>query len=303
MEAISFSKQVKKEICQREFRNSCCVSAACYGVACVGKYFDVNGVVLHTENAFIARWVQELYRLADIAGKVYVKGKAPARIYEFSVKDHYEVEKMLALFGHTGEETSVSIHPDNFMCEHCFSAFVAAGFICCGTTTDPGKGYNLEFVSNRYKMLQGLEKLLQERGFSPKRAVRNGINVLYFKASSQVEDMLTFIGAQKATLEVMSSKVLKDFRNRANRIANCETANIDKTVAATAQAREDIRLLRQYGILGNLSEVLQEAAYLREENPELSLSELASMCTQPVSKSGLSHRYRKLAQLAQQYKE
>ena len=64
--------------------------------------------------------------------------------------------------------------------------------------------------------------------------VRKGAHVVYFKASEQIEDLLTFMGAQNAALEIMNLKVFKDFRNKANRITNCETANIDKTVAASS---------------------------------------------------------------------
>lgn len=125
---------------------------------------------------------------------------------------------MLALFGHTGEEPSLRINSRNFTCEHCVSAFVAAAFLCCGTITNPQREYNLEFLSVRYNLILDFEALLLGHGFAPKHTRRKGSNVLYLKASEQIEDLLTFMGASGAALEIMNLKVYKDFRNKANRI-------------------------------------------------------------------------------------
>lgn len=299
---MSFSQQVKKEITARDIANPCCITAGCYGIACFGRHFDARGVVLHTERAYIAQWAKQLYEQAGIVGKVYAKGNETARTYEFSVKDPFEVEKLLALLGHTGEEPTLRIHTENFMCAGCLATFAAAAFLCCGTVVNPRKSYNMEFVCARQKLLEDFEALLRGRGFAPKRTLRKGTGVLYFKASEQIEDMLTFMGAGGAALEIMNTKVYRDFRNKANRIANCETANIDKTINANRQVMEDIRLLEERGILHTLPDTLREAARLRRQNPELSLAEIAQMCEAPVSKSGLSHRYRKLSQLAAGYR-
>lgn len=297
---MSFSKQAKKEISKQAINAPCCVTAAAYGIACFGRYFDAKGLVLKTENVFIAQWAKAVYKQAGIVGRVYVKGDEEKRSYEFAVKDPFEVEKMLAAFGHTGEETAVRIHPDNFGCEGCFSSFCAAAFLCCGSVTDPEKEYMLEFVHSRHKLMDDFAELLIQQGFSPKRTLRRGANVLYFKASEQIEDMLTFMGAGHATLELIGSKAYKDMRNKANRITNCESANIDKTVLASHKTLEAIKALQRRGALEQLPPALQEAARLRSEYPELSLAELTQMCEGSVSKSGLSHRLRKLVSLAEQ---
>lgn len=300
---MSFSQDVKKEIAARELTLPCCVSAACYGIACFGRYFDERGVVLHTERAFIAQWAKQVFEAAGVAGKVYVRGPQHKTSYEFAVKDPFEAEKVLAMFGHTGDETAVRIRAENFLCEECFSAFVAAAFLCCGTIVTPEKGYLLEFVHARHKLMEDFAALLAQHDFLPGHALRKGANVLYFKASEQIEDLLTYMGASSAALEIMNLKVYKDFRNKANRIANCENANIDKIVQANRQVLEDIRTLEEHGALDILPQPLQQAAQLRRLHPALSLSELAELSPEPVSKSGLSHRYRKLAQHAAALRE
>ncbi len=294
---MSFSQTVKKEIIKNDLTRPCCVSAACYGAACFAKQFDTNGVVIHTEQSYIANRIKALYAEAGIKGQVYVR-KSAKNSYEFSVKDPFEAEKTLAMFSHTGQEPSLRIRGENFICSKCFSSFLSVAFLCSGVIGDPSKGYVLEFVSPRYSLVKDFLSLIQEHGFTPGHATRKGRNVVYFKASEQIEDMLTTMGAQNAALEIINLKIFKDFRNKANRITNCETANIDKTVAATQKILYAIEFLEENGVLETMSEPLRQAAKLKREYPDYSLAELALQSDAPVSKSGLSHRYRKLVDKA-----
>ena len=111
--------------------------------------------------------------------------------------------------------------------------------------------------------------------------------MLYFKASEQIEDMLTYMGASGSSLQLMNLKVYKDLRNKANRITNCETANIDKIVSASGKTIEAIQYLRENGALETLPEILRVAADCREKYPDLPLKELALQFDPPLSKSGL----------------
>lgn len=295
MAEMSFSQQVKQEICAKPLRSPCCIAAACYSIACFCKYFDTRGIVLHTEQKIVAQWAKSMFASSNIKGQIFVKGSEENPIYEFSIKDPFEVEKMLVMFGHSGEETSLRVNPNNFECENCFSSFISAAFLCCGTMIKPEKGYSLEFVISRYGMSQDLEELLCEKGFPPKRTVRKGINILYYKSSEKIEDILTYMRANKSAMEIMNLKIYKDFRNKANRITNCETANIDKTLEAAKRFFIDVSFLEENGVLDLLDAPLLDAIDVRKEHPELSLAELAEKMPEPVSKSGLSHRYRKIS--------
>ena len=216
----------------------------------------------------------------------------------FAIKDTQEIDKLFALFSRAKTDISININSANFTCEHCVSAFLASAFLCVGTITNPEREYNLEFVTNKHRLSQDLCALLKGHDFLPGSTVRKGSNIIYFKASEQIEDLLTFIGASGAALEIMNLKVYKDFRNKANRITNCETANIDKMVAANSQTLTAIETLRKYGKLETLPATLREAAQKRLEFPDISLKELAACFEPPLSKSGLSHRLRKLEEMA-----
>lgn len=300
---MSFSQEVKKEIISRDLPKRCCATAAAYGVACFGKYFDARGIVLHTEQLAVAEYAQKVLERAGIQGAAYPRSREKSSLYEFSVKDSAQVRKMLTLLGHTGQETTLRINSRNFVCEHCANAFVAMAFLCCGTMTNPEKEYNLEFLSGRYNLIRDFEALLIGHGFSPRHTQRKGSNVMYLKSSEQIEDLLTFMGASNAALKIMNLKVYKDIRNKANRITNCETANIDKIVAANQNTLVAIAYLKKHGALSALPEALQEAARLREENPDTSLLDLAAQFDPPLSKSGLSHRMKKLEHIANEMKE
>lgn len=295
---MSFTQDVKREIAAKTVVAPCCVTAACYGVACFAKYFDRRGVVLHTEQAYIAQWAKAMFAEAGVQGKVYVR-QNKAHSYEFAVKDPFEVEKLLVLLSHSGSEPTLHIRPENMECESCFAAFLAAAFMCGGMASDPQKGYMLEFVSARYSMMRDFEAMLKQHGYEPGYTERRGTHVLYFKASEQIEDLLTLMGAGKSALAVMNQKVYRDHRNRANRITNCETANIDKTVEANRRVLQAIGRLERAGTLPLLPETLQQTARLRSENPDLSLTELRELFEEPVSKSGLNHRLRKLCEMAE----
>ena len=98
----------------------------------------------------------------------------------------------------------------------------------------------------------------------------------------------------------MNDKILKDIRNKSNRITNCETANITKTVNAALRQAEAVRLILENGGIGQLDDELQETALLRLENPDMSLSELCGRLSEPLSRSGLNHRLRRILQKAEE---
>ena len=171
--------------------------------------------------------------------------------------------------------------------------------MCSGTVIDPQKEYNLEFLTPRTNLARDFEALLAEHEFAPHRTRRNGINLIYVKASANVERLLRFMGAADAAEQMHTLKAFKQVRNQTNRQTNCDTANLGKTARANAQTLKAIRFLEENDALRTLPEVLQEAAAKRMQNPDLSLTALCGCFDPPVSKSGLSHRMKKLETLAE----
>lgn len=110
------------------------------------------------------------------------------------------------------------------------------------------------------------------------------------------------MGAVKSSLELMNIKILKDVRNKVNRVTNCETANIEKTVAASSMQVKSIEWIMTHKGLDYLPEELKTVAQLRLENPELSLSELCEISGLGLSRSGMNHRLKKIMEIADHLK-
>ena len=152
--------------------------------------------------------------------------------------------------------------------------------------TDPRKGYHLELATSHHSVSREMLALMREEDFSPKDARRKGNSVIYFKQSESIENFLTAVGAPLSAMEVMNAKLEKDLRGSVNRRVNCDAANLDKVVR-----------LERDKVLEKLPDKLQEAARLRMDHPEDTLSQLAERCDPPVTKSALNHRLRKLVEL------
>lgn len=178
--------------------------------------------------------------------------------------------------------------------------FTAGAFLACGSVNDPSKEYHLEFSCCGETLASQLAALLGDIGVTAKTVIRRGQYIVYIKGSESIEDTLTFIGAQQCTLELMNVKIYKDVRNKANRIANCDAANIDKVVNAAMKQIEDIKLIDRALGLDSLSAELREVAQLRLDNIDMSLQEIGDNLSEPISRSGVNHRFKKLSAMAQE---
>ena len=290
---MSFASQAREEIAQHslQLQKDCCVRAAAYGIACFAKYFDAKGLVLQTEQELTARVAEQLFARCGVRGTILEKSRPSGVVYEFGIREPEQVMRLHELFGTTGSETSLQIDPRMIRCQTCVSAYIGMAFLCGGTVTDPKKEYNIEFLTSR------------RSGSGSSRPRRNGVNLVYVKSCANVERILAFMGAAQAAAQINAQKAVKQMRNQINRHTNCDTANLGKTARANAQTLKAIRFLQEQNALETLPEVLQQAAAKRLENPDLSLTALCACFDPPVSKSGLSHRMKKLELLAQTMRE
>lgn len=295
---MSFSKSVKDELVQTEYEASCCKKSLFYGMCIFGRSFDENSVSLQTENENVAQLYSDLLiSLYNIKNEI--KQSPGGRNYTVSVCEKQDCAKLLKAFGHT-EKGSKKINHSVFDCENCRNAFIAGAFLSCGTISSPEKDYHLEFSIPYFNLSKSLQTLLDEIELKPKYVNRNGYNVIYFKGSESIEDCLYLMGASDAMFEMMNIKIVKDFRNKANRQANCETANINRMVNAVAEQIMAIDKIWKLKGREYLPENLQNAAELRYDNPDLSLIELSQLCNPPLSKSGLNHRLKRIVEISKE---
>lgn len=293
---MSFSMQVKDELVKIEYDKSCCKRSLLYGMCLFGKTFKQSGISLQTENENVANLYASLFsEVYNIAVKI--ERSAGGRNYTATVDDKRDRAKVLASFGHVDGE-SLKINVLAFDCEECQRAFVAGAFLSCGTISSPEKDYHLEFSVPYFNLSKSLLTLLEEMELKPKYQNRRGYNVIYFKESESIEDCLYLMGASNAMFEMINVEIMKDIRNKANRKANCETANITRTVDASANQIRAIKKIWAKKGKSFLPENLEAVAELRTQNPELSLSELAKLCNPTISRSGLNHRLNKIVEIS-----
>lgn len=293
---MSFSKQVKSELLKIEYENSCCEKAMLYGMCIFGKSFSSYGVGIQTENEEIAKLYKKLItKYCNV--KCTVKPSAHARSFTVMINDKVQCDKILKAFGHDSTG-SLKINFSNFDCEGCQKAFLSGAFLSCGTVSNPEKDYHLEFTVPYLNLSKSLVTLLSECDIAPKTANRKGYNIVYFKDSEAIEDCLYIMGASSSMFEMMNVEIVKDFRNKANRTANCETANIEKTVKASFEHVSAIEKIKEKKGLDFLKPDLREIALLRIENPESSLSDLARLAG--LSRSGINHRLKRIIEISKE---
>ena len=188
------------------------------------------------------------------------------------------------------------------VCEKDGGCFMRGVFLKCGFVSAPGRNFMLSLSPGSEEYTDFLFGYLDDIGLTPKRTVRKGKSLLYYKDSERIEDFLSYIGAGKIVLDILSGKVISDVRNQMNRLRNAETANIERATRAAAEQCEAIRYIVRIGAMHNLPAELRECAELRLENPDISLAELRLMLREPISKSGLNHRYQKIIEIAETLK-
>ncbi len=298
----SFSFAVKDElsgsVTDRDKKYACL-----YGMLLFSRRFDEKQTVFRTEHHKAA----ELFCLlcGDVLGESGVvscerREKKSSETYILTIDRPEALKKLAAVYRINGADDGYNrINADNID-TNSLPVFLMGAFLACGSIIDPNKSYHLEYAARCESLASDLSEMLLLVGVKAKILERKGDYVVYIKESEQIEDILTFMGATSSSLEIMNVKILKDIRNKANRIANCDSANIEKTVAASVRQIEEIELIERTVGLSSLSDELREAAELRLENPELSLRELGQMFSVPLGRSGVNHRFKRLSAIAEE---
>ena len=296
---MSFSANVKSELCRPEVEKGCCALAEAMGALLYANTFSADGIRIVTESRDLGLRLPRLFRKGLGVSFDLLPEEGGSGKLTYTITDREKIRQVFSACGFSAE-TSVSLHVNFALLEKdcCRRAFLRGAFLAGGSVTDPEKRYHLELSTTHWKVSRETGTLLLEMELPAKETERKGSSVLYYKQSEAIEDFLTVIGAPVSAMAVMEAKIEKDWRNEANRKTNCDSANVDKAVAASQEQLAAIRKLEERAVLETLPEKLQQTATLRREHPETTLSELAELHEPPISKSAVNHRMRKLLALA-----
>ncbi|MBR5942005.1 MAG: DNA-binding protein WhiA [Clostridia bacterium] len=289
---MSFSSETKTELCELQLGETCCVTAECYGMLLFAREFSEREIRIVTESDAVAKRFRALCRtLFSVSPKTAQKSSRGKLEILVSGED---AERIFSFFGHDETQVSTRINYDIVLPQCCRRSFLRGAYLTGGSVTDPNRGYHLELASPLFNLSHDAAELMKTLGLSPKLTKRGGKNILYFKSSEEIEDFLNNVGATSSAFRFMDVKVMKDVRNRANRLSNCDSFNISRSINAGVEQAEKIRKTLAEKGKGHFPQELRELALIRAENPEVSLRELGEMLEKPLSKSGVSHKLRRI---------
>lgn len=308
---MSFASDTKRELTSLAVQSDHCARAELAGLMGAGGTITLRGggsfqLSLETEHAAVARRVFHLTKyLTGVAPSIRTLlyrrlGRHNAYRVELDQEQSRKIMQECALAPLGGAK---SIDTALIRRECCRRSFLRGAFLAAGTLADPGKGYHMEWRAAKEHFAQDICNMVRKYAASAGMTQRRESYVVYVKDSEQISDLLGALGAVGALLELENVRVVKEVRNKVNRIVNCESANVDKTTNAAQKQIAAIRYLEEKGKLRGLSVELIETAELRLNYPEATLEDLGEMFLRPVGKSGVNHRLRKLTTMAQDVKD
>ena len=285
---MSFSTDTKSLLISQPYKNACCRRAVLNGILFSKGYVEDGSIFVSLENSEVAQYfcvlVKEFF----------------SKEVEISTLTNGGRGKLLRFTSPACEKYIRSI--DNFegaavfgKCSGCESAFFCGVFLACGRVADPQKSYRLEFAPTARQ--DYLVKLLGNVSMGFSLAMQKGKAVVYSSNSTVAEDFFASIGMNTTAFAFMNSKIEKELKTSAKRVANCEMNNISKSVNAATKHIHAIESLEKANLLSTLPEELEKTARLRLLYSDYSLSRLASVFTPPISKPGLSHRLNKILEI------
>ena len=297
---MSFSNDVRREICSAVSDNDkrfVCL----YGMLLFSRTLSPEHICFQTESSISAEFFGSLFRnVFRYNPECHENSRKDGTIlYSYDINDKKIIDEIYQTYKFINVRTINS----EIIVTNSIGGFTAGIFLACGSVNDPSKEYHLEFSVPGEVLSEELIVLLGDIGVNAKTTIRRGQYIVYIKDSESIEDTLTFMGAQNCTLEIMNVKIYKDVRNKANRIANCDTANIDKVIKASMRQIEDIKLIDKVDGLNSLSAELREVAIMRLDNVDMSLQEIGDNLSVPISRSGVNHRFKKIAVIAEKIRE
>lgn len=284
---MSFSSDIKQELNKNSnLSNKEIVKNELIGYFISGNATIVNSkeIRFSTESDYnINRFSKLLSNLninhkIDIAGKTFV---ITVKIKEINFISIQKGQIYLILEKEKNQEENLK-------------AIVRGAFMGSGSVNNPEKEYHLEVDFNNQQNLENMVNILEKLGIRIKTFQLS----IYMKEGEEISKFLALIGANKAVMQFEDIRIQKEMRGKVNRLVNCETANLNKTINASIQQVTAIKKLQETGKFQKLDDNLKEIAILRLENPNMPLIELGKLLQVPIGKSGVNYRLKKIMEIA-----
>ena len=318
---MSFAMDTKMEVLKSEIENDCCSIAFLSAIIKCSGELSISGnhqikVEIYTElvDLFdkIKKIIEQYYgkeckmtlmEETNISKSSRYKITLPSDITTQLLKDlgimSLDQEGLLAI------ENGIS---DFVIIDDCCKrSYIKGAFVSCATSNiiiknydnhKSNSGYHLEFVFNFEKIAEDFINLLKNFDITAKLTIRKNAPIVYIKEYQLICDALALVGANKAVMDLQNEAAIRELRNNVNRQNNCLNANLNKTVNASVRQLNAIKNIQENRGLESLDEGLMELALLRLANPEASLEELRKLSTEPLTKSGINHRFARILKIS-----
>ena len=315
---MSFASETKNELARIDPEKKCCMLAEISGFLRVAGSIGLVGfgkfkIIITTDNPAVARHYKKLIqdyfgietKLEIGEGKAVGKSRSSKKFsYSITIDADNRSEQILRETGillvrEGNNYISDGIYSGIVRTKCCKKAYLRGVFMGAGTMSDPEKGYDLEFVLESATMAADLKKLINSFvDLSCKVTERRGKHVVYMKKADYISDMLAIMGASSQVFSMEETRIKKEMVGSARRMSNCDSANMDRSIEASMKHIEAIKKIQKTKGLASLPETLREAAELRLENPDVSLTALGEMCEPSVKKAAISKRLKKIEERA-----
>lgn len=304
---MSFAAQTKKELTLIE-ADSCCERAELSALIRMNGSVSVSSrkIVLDisTENAAIARRIYSLLKKHyNVHVELLVRKKMRLKKNNvYIVRIPAGVQEILSELKIVSEGFMFNLGIDKEIIRKpcCKRSYLRGAFLAGGSVNNPeGSSYHLEISSMYQEHCEALVDLANKFDLNARCIERKKGFIFYIKEGEKIIELLNIVGAHQALFKFEDVRIMRDMRNSVNRIVNCETANLNKTIGAAVRQIENIKLLQREVGLDSLPEKLREVAEIRLQHPDMNLTEVGEMLKGKVSKSGVNHRLRKIDELAE----
>ena len=307
---MSYTTDIKEEI-SKNIGSKSEMIAELSGYIRNNGHNTLNGFQLTTENPLICERIEkQLEALYEVKIKKEVKDSL-----NFSKKDLFvltiEEKKDFILedISYQDEKGVYLDRPPQYIvgANEEIRAYLKGVFLSSGSINDPKTSrYHMELLIEESTEAVFVQKLLNLFDLNVKILTRDKGYMLYIKEADKISDYLKIIKANNAVLYFENQRIYRNKKNQANRLNNCEQANMDKVVATATAQLDDITIIEENLGTSLLDDKTQEALEYRKKYPEASLKELSEIITietgNPITKSGLNHRFRKIKELATRFK-
>lgn len=258
-----------------------------YLISCNATIIKNNKIRYATENEYNINRLSKLLNNVNIDYSIKMEGKT--FVIKFNLKDN----KFLKL-----EDKNIILNLEEFNTEDSKKILIRGAFLGAGSINNPENKYHLEIKFSSIENANNIKEILQEFGINFRLLDRSGKHAIYIKEGEDISNFLALIGANSAVLKFEDIRVKREMRGKVNRLVNCKSANLNKTINASIEQIEAIKKLQEKDKFNKLDDNLKEIALLRLDNPDMPLSELGKILKEPIGKSGVNYRLKKIVEIA-----